>query len=171
MTSTEAEVAAKSALRIGDASTLNVYIMGGGGSLGWAYFPNNYANSPILDGVVVDYRTLPNGNLPPYNLGDTLVHEVGHWLGLYHTFSGGCNENMKKGDKIPDTPAEKTATYGCPSSPIPDSCPGTTGGLAGSDPIFNFMDYTDDACMYEFTRKQKKRMKKQWFKFRSNTLV
>lgn len=159
---TQAEADMKSALRQGGADALNVYIgEPGGGLLGWATFPWDYSSEPSMDGVVILDDSLPGGGISLYNQGDTLTHEAGHWLGLFHTFESGYYSSgcQGQGDRVSDTAAERTPQFICSAR---DSCK----LLRGADPIRNFMDYTPDACMNNFTTGQAVRMRNMWGLFR-----
>lgn len=133
---------AKETLAVDPAHTLNIYTGGlGGRLLGWAFFPWSFPEDHFMHGVVVHYGSLPGGYLSAYNLGRTTVHEVGHYLGLLHTFENGCEA---PGDLVEDTPFEESPAFGCPVGR--NTCPDPE-----LDPIHNYMDYGDDACVTEFT--------------------
>jgi hypothetical protein len=147
----------KEALKVGGPETLNIYTAKlGQNLLGYAYLAQDAADVGVLDGVVVHFQTLPGGNFAIYSEGDTATHEVGHWFDLFHTFDGGC----EGGDLVADTAPEASPAFNCPTGR--DTC--TTPGL---DPITNFMDYTQDSCMFEFTDGQAVRMQQAWTAFRA----
>lgn len=154
--------------KIDPARTVNVYIcQPRGGSIGQAFaaqllqYPQYDEGHPV-NGVVVDHRTLPGGDLYPYNTGATAAHEIGHYFGLYHTFSPweipgmtGCDF---PGDLIDDTPYERSPAYeAVPENNCAkgrDTCP----DLPRKDPVTNFMDYSSDYCVRKFTNQQKRMM-------------
>jgi hypothetical protein len=145
----------RKATRQGGADALNMWLVEFG-YLGIATFPWDYANQGAVDGVRVLWSSLPGGTETNYNLGETATHEVGHWLGLYHVFQGGCRD----GDEVVDTPAQSVATNGCPEGQ--DSCAG-----GGVDSIHNYMDYSYDSCYTQFTLGQATRMQQMWSAYRT----
>ncbi|GAA2634089.1 zinc metalloprotease [Actinomadura fulvescens] len=147
----------KPRLRRGGPGTLNLYSADLGDELlGWSTFPWLYKNEPKLDGVVLHIGSMPGGSIDNFNRGFSGVHETGHWLGLYHVFQDGC---ASPGDRVPDTPPARESTDGCPDGK--DTC-----AAAGRDPVHNFMDYSFDACMNNFTAGQGVRMHKVWSAYR-----
>lgn len=142
-------------LSVDPERNLNVYFVGNEGYFGYANFPWN--DRKDFDGVVIFNETIPGGAKQNFNEGKTLTHEVGHYLGLWHTFHKGCGV----GDDVNDTPEEAIATDGCPIGK--DTCP-----ASGPDPITNYMDYSFDLCMKEFTPGQNSRMNWAVRRFRKN---
>ena len=127
---------------------LNIWVCSlSGGALGYATFPGAPLSS---DGVVIDYRYFGIINTrAPFHLGRTTTHEVGHWLNLYHIWGDAtCGD-----DRCTDTPVHHGANYGCPTYPYTHTACG-----GGVEMTMNFMDYTNDACMYLFSNGQKARM-------------
>lgn len=129
------------------AHYLNIWVCNlGNGILGYAQFPGG---SSATDGVVILYSSLPGGSAAPYNKGRTATHEVGHYLNLRHIWGDAtCGSDL-----VSDTPLHNTANYGCPASGHKSTCTGTPVEMT-----MNYMDYTDDACMYMFTNGQKSRI-------------
>ncbi|KJZ80140.1 hypothetical protein HIM_00854 [Hirsutella minnesotensis 3608] len=165
MTQKEREMSAQ--LRKGGFGTLNVYTMDLGGVGGRASLPTAMGelkpNSLLNDGILLHAGTLPGAGdfylkEMGMNQGKALTHEIGHWLGLMHTFDGGCVDDF---DQVGDTPASSDQTHGCPTGKT-DTCP----TLPGDDPIDNFMAYTNDQCRTKFTDGQIERMRKFWKQYR-----
>lgn len=137
---------------------LNIYTNTAGGNLGYAYVPNGGGVvGNTWDGVRINYNAMGvNPAYSPYDLGRTATHEVGHYLGLYHTFDGGCHGGNcnQAGDLICDTAPEASPNYNSCGFGSRNTC---SGGDA--DPINNYMDYSNDACMDRFSAEQVNRMR------------
>lgn len=146
----------RSQTRKGGANALNIWLVNFS-YLGVATFPWDYSRNPSIDGIRVQYTSLPGGSAANFNLGKTATHEAGHWFGLYHTFQGGCTSTN---DQVADTPAQSSASSGCPVGR--DSC-----SLPGVDPIRNYMDYSYDSCYNQYTPGQSTRMSNAWTAYRA----
>ncbi|TEB34144.1 zincin [Coprinellus micaceus] len=157
--------AMKTALRRGGRADLNIYTVNfqgdWAGLLGYSTFPQSYNGAPFDDGVVVLFSTLPGGTTTGYNGGKTTVHETGHWVGLYHTFQGSC---IGPGDYVEDTMPEGIPSQGCMQGRA--TCPLADAAQGETDPIHNYMDYSTDACMTEFTAGQMDRARQQLVHYR-----
>jgi hypothetical protein len=185
---------------VDDCTKLHIYIQPGQSmpAFGYAQQPwtcrqgDQMNELRMMDGVFLHRATLPDSNfklpnknaavgigpaeeeLSWVNQGDTAVHEVGHWLGLTHTFAGATMSNTTGcdifgGDEILDTPAQ--ADMGplyCTERPCcnleQDTCP----HIPGTDPVWNFMDYSDDCCMSRFSPMQVEKMKYSYKLFRED---
>jgi hypothetical protein len=131
---------------------LNMWVCDISGSiLGYAQFPGGSAST---DGVVIDYQyfgTIGTATAP-FNKGRTATHEVGHWLNLFHIW-GDDGTGCTGSDQVTDTPNAAGSNVGCPAFPRVTCSNGPNG-----DMFMNYMDYTDDACMYMFSNGQVARM-------------
>ena len=144
--------AAKPATQWDPTKYFNIWVCNlGGGILGYAQFPNSGAAN--TDGVVITYSAFgTTGSVSaPYNKGRTTTHEIGHCLGLYHIW-GDDGTACTGSDQVADTPNQANENYGCPNFATNISCSN------GGDMSMNYMDYTDDQCMYMFTVGQKARV-------------
>lgn len=169
------EAEAKSALARDTSKNLNLYSCRprnrtGSALLGFATFPWDLAANKSRDGVVIDWTSMPEKSKSDFNKGDTAIHEVGHWLGLYHTFApndtpgrSGCDQ---PGDEVADTPDEAKPNFTACTVGEVDTCP-----TPGVDPIDNFMDYSHDRCMNVFTAGQGERMRSLTVQYRTGLLV
>jgi hypothetical protein len=146
---------------------LNIWTVGNiNGFLGYAQFPDlsgldglieDQEGDETTDGIVIDYDHFGDYSIFPspqlkesnYNLGRTLTHEIGHYLGLIHTWGVyiGCDD---EDDFCADTPLISSSTTGCGTDR--QSC----GHLAMTQ---NYMDYSYDSCMNLFTQNQMERMR------------
>lgn len=122
-----------------------------GGLLGYAQFPGGPA---ATDGVVMRNTAFGTGGIaePPFNLGRTATHEVGHYLNLRHIW--GDTEDCSGSDLVSDTPRQQLPNYDEPTFPHISCNNGPNG-----DMFMNYMDYVNDRAMFMFTSGQVARMR------------
>ena len=121
---------------------LNIYTadLNAIGVEGYSYLPNSWANNSYMQSVNLDYRSLSAGWI--------ITHEVGHHLGLPHTFQNNCTE---PNDGIDDTPQhDESGLWSCNQNQ--DTCPNDPG----NDPVYNYMNYSG-TCQNEYTQGQEDR--------------
>ena len=174
----------KSALHVGDYRTLNIYFRNitvedyGGvctNPVQEAQRQPDLAKRLALDGCVVNRITIPGSGHPFMDQGKTVVHEMGHWLGLFHPFhDNDLRENNQNpdpcsptnpDDHVLDTPKMKytEGMVGTCNLNL-NSCPNDDG----NDPVRNFMSWSSDECMDKFTKGQTARIYEIWAKYRVN---
>lgn len=156
------EKAMKKKLAVDPRNNVNVYVCKTNtpkdGTVGFAYFPFWFAENSTMHGISLHPLTMPgSGNDEVGLYGLTFAHEMGHYLGVYHTFEEGCAD----GDEVADTPAQAEPSWECNVGA--DTCAG-----GGADDVTNFMDYTPDSCMDHFTAGQVQRMVAITSAFRPN---
>lgn len=168
---TSNEIAVKNLSRWSNSSYYNIWVVseisgnnGGFGIQGFAYFPGS---SSLYDGTVIMNTCFGSiGTVNPWNdMGRTLTHEIGHGMGLYHSFegdNGGSSCPSGSGDAVADTDPHKRSSSNCPSGL--NSCTGNPS----SDVVHNYMDYSSQSCADMFTQGQSDRMNTQISFWRSN---
>ena len=128
----------------------------GCGVAGYAYFPSSHGSS--VDGIVMEAEYL---GATPGGTG-VLAHEMGHYLGLYHTFEGGCTNDdcLADGDRVCDTPPDQSTLWVSCDAVVNTCNTDAQSGFSSDQPdmILNFMDYTDFDCFNDFTAGQSDRM-------------
>eukprot|EP00586_Coscinodiscus_wailesii_P004852 CAMPEP_0172485654 /NCGR_PEP_ID=MMETSP1066-20121228/13776_1 /TAXON_ID=671091 /ORGANISM="Coscinodiscus wailesii, Strain CCMP2513" /LENGTH=482 /DNA_ID=CAMNT_0013251043 /DNA_START=150 /DNA_END=1598 /DNA_ORIENTATION=+ len=145
----------------GTCSDLHVYsLQPDGGVLGWASFPDACNGDAAQDGVFILNGSVPGGYAFPYNRGHNLVHQVGHWLGLYNTFQGLCD-----GDGTTTRPTDRGEVLPAYTCGERNAC--ALGDVVGAGPAESYMDYTDDSCTKSFTDEQFARMLAMWEYYRA----